>query len=235
MLTVIAQKHRTFKTALGATRRLSVLIGLLVMAVGGGWIAAEGAAAAGEATLTLVAVGDSLTSGLGLKDADAFPAQLEKALAAAGERVRVTNAGVSGDTARDGLARIDWSVDGAANAVILEFGANDALRGIDPAVTRDALDAMLARLQARGIPVLLVGMLAPPNMGETYATAFNAIFPDLAKAHGVALYPFFLDGVATNAKLTQGDGLHPNSGGVAVIVQRILPSVLSLVREAAAR
>src|SRR4051794_30071747 len=167
------------------------------------------------APLNLVVMGDSLSAGLGLKTAESFPAQLQAALAARGQQVTVVNAGVSGDTATDGLARLDWSVGPDAGAVILELGANDALRGINPEVTRAALDSMLTRLRARHLPVLLAGMLAPPNMGEQFGTTFNQIFPDLARAHDVPLYPFFLEGVATDATLKQSDGLHPNAAGVA--------------------
>jgi acyl-CoA thioesterase-1 len=179
--------------------------------------------------IELVVVGDSLSAGLGLPAGETFPAQLQKALAARGTTVRVVNAGVSGDTASDGLARLDWSVGPDADAVILELGANDALRGINPAVTRAALAAMLGRLRERALPVLLVGMLAPRNMGGPYAAAFDRIYPDLAAEYGVPLHPFFLDGVATDPALTQSDGMHPNAAGVAVIVERILPAVAALV------
>ena len=141
----------------------------------------------------------------------------------------MVNAGVSGDTASGGLARLDWSVPDGTDAVIVELGANDALRGIPPQVTQTALDAILTRLKARGITVLLCGMLAPPNMGADYGRAFNALFPALAERHGVELYPFFLDGVAAERNLNQADGLHPTAAGVAVIVERILPRVLALL------
>jgi acyl-CoA thioesterase-1 len=232
-LIVMAQQHGTFKIAAGVwrlRRSLSAALALAIITA----VSATGASPAGAAPaapLTLVVLGDSLSAGLGLKAADAFPAQLETALAA-NHAVTVVNAGVSGDTATDGLARLDWSIGPEANAVIIELGANDALRGIDPAATRAALDAILARLEARHLPVLLTGMLAPPNMGDSYAASFNAIFPDLAKSHNVPLYPFFLDGVATDPKLEQGDGIHPNAAGVAVIVRRILPAVEALVAEA---
>src|SRR6185295_12091665 len=162
---------------------------------------------------------------------DAFPAQLQRALSAAGHSVTVVNAGVSGDTASDGLARLDWSVGPDADAVIVELGANDALRGIDPTVTRAALDQILARLSQRHLPVLVAGMLAPPNMGDTYGNAFNPIFPDLAHRYGAALYPFFLQGVATDVRLEQSDGLHPNAAGVGVIVRQMLPAVEGLLRQ----
>jgi acyl-CoA thioesterase-1 len=141
----------------------------------------------------------------------------------------MTNAGVSGDTSSGGRDRLDWSVPEGTQAVIVELGANDALRGIDPAVTRSALADILTRLKARGIAVLLCGMLAPPNYGSDYADRFNAIYPDLAKSFAVPLYPFFLDGVATDARLNQADGLHPTAEGVDVIVKKILPSVEALL------
>jgi acyl-CoA thioesterase-1 len=177
-----------------------------------------------------VVLGDSLSAGLGLPAAAAFPAQLEKALQNKGLNVAIDNAGVSGDTASGGLDRLDWSVPAATQGVILELGANDALRGLDPKVTRAALEGILKRLKARGIAVLLCGMVAPPNYGADYAAQFNAIFPDLAKAYAVPLYPFFLDGVAANTKLNQADGMHPTADGVAVIVMNIVPTVESFVR-----
>jgi acyl-CoA thioesterase-1 len=188
-----------------------------------------GPAAAADKPLTIVALGDSLTAGYGLANREAFPARLQQALAAKGIAVTVRNAGVSGDTMSGGLARLDWSVPPETDAVILELGANDALRGLDPAVTRRALDAILAALARRNIPVLLCGMLAPRNMGADYARAFDPMYPELAKTYGAALYPFFLDGVATNAKLNQGDGLHPTAAGVDVIVAKILPQVEELI------
>jgi len=182
--------------------------------------------------LKIVALGDSLTAGYGLPAQAAFPARLKAALRAKGAAVTIANAGVSGDTASDGLDRLDWSVPEGTDAVILELGANDALRGIDPKVTRAALEKILARLAARKIPVLLAGMQAPRNMGADYVHAFNAIYPALAATHPVVFYPFFLDGVATDAKLNQADGMHPNPAGVAVIVKRILPSVEELIARA---
>jgi acyl-CoA thioesterase-1 len=182
--------------------------------------------------LRIVALGDSLTAGFGLDPVDAFPARLEAALRTRGHDVIVVDAGVSGDTASDGLARLDWSVAEDADAVIVELGANDALRGVDPAVTRDALDRLLARLAERGLPVLLAGMRAPPNLGRDYAAEFNPIYPELAAKYGVLLYPFFLDGVAADRDLNQADGIHPNAAGVATIVARILPSVEVLIGRA---
>jgi acyl-CoA thioesterase-1 len=203
----------------------------LMVAAATGW-GANGAAAATAGTPNLVVMGDSLTAGFGLPAEAAFPAQLQKALAARGLTVNVVNAGVSGDTSSGGLARLDWSVPEGTDAVILELGANDALRGISPPLTEKALDAILSRLGERGIPVLLCGMLAPPNMGADYANAFNAIYPTLAERHKVDLYPFFLDGVAAERGLNQADGLHPTREGVAKIVARILPKVEDLVRRA---
>lgn len=179
--------------------------------------------------IEIVALGDSLTAGYQLPPGAAFPARLEAALKARGYNVRVVNAGVSGDTASDGLARVDWSVDREADAVIVELGANDMLRGIDPAATHAALDRLLGRLNQRGLPILLAGMYAAPNLGADYGLRFNRIYPDLAKKHGAILYPFFLDGVATHPELTLPDGMHPNAEGIQVIVERILPSVQSLI------
>jgi acyl-CoA thioesterase-1 len=173
----------------------------------------------------MVVLGDSLSAGLGLAGSAAFPARLQKALKAKGIDVEMSNAGVSGDTASGGRDRLDWSVPEGTDAVILELGANDALRGIDPKVTRVALADILTRLQARGIAVLLCGMVAPPNYGADYSARFNAIYPDLAKAFAVPLYPFFLEGVASEAKLNQADGLHPTAEGIDVIVKNILPTV----------
>ena len=185
---------------------------------------------AGEATpVKLVVLGDSLSAGLGLSASNAFPAKLQKALQDKGIAVDIGNAGVSGDTASGGRDRLDWSVPEGTQGVILELGANDALRGTDPAVTRAALSDILTRLKARGVAMLLCGMLAPPNYGKDYADRFNAIFPELAKSFGVPLYPFFLDGVAADAKLNQADGIHPTPEGVDIIVRNILPSVQALL------
>ena len=173
----------------------------------------------------LVVLGDSLSAGLGLSAADAFPAKLQKALRDKGIAVDIGNAGVSGDTASGGRDRLDWSVPEGTQGVILELGANDALRGTDPSLTRAALSDILTRLKARGIPVLLCGMLAPPNYGKDYAERFNTIYADLSKSFGVPLYPFFLDGVAADAKLNQADGIHPTSAGVDIIVKTIMPTV----------
>jgi len=203
---------------------------LALLAVG--LVPAGGSADA--APLKIVAVGDSLTAGYGLAAEDGFPARLEKALRARGHDVSVVDAGVSGDTASAGAERIDWSVGPDADAVIVELGANDALRGVDPKDTRAALDRILARLDERRLPVLLAGMLAPPNLGPDYGARFNRIYPDLARAHHALLYPFFLDGVAATPDLLLADGMHPNPAGVQMIVDRILPSVEALIARAAA-
>jgi acyl-CoA thioesterase-1 len=184
------------------------------------------AAFAGEATpMKLVVLGDSLSAGLGLSAPEVFPAKLQKALRDKGIAVDIGNAGVSGDTASGGRDRLDWSVPEGAQGVILELGANDALRGTDPAVTRAALSDILTRLKARGVAVLLCGMLAPPNYGKDYADRFNTIYSELSKSFGVPLYPFFLDGVAADAKLNQADGIHPTPAGVDIIVKSIMPTV----------
>ena len=175
----------------------------------------------------IVALGDSLTAGYGLAQGEDFATRLEAGLAAQGIAAKVANAGVSGDTASAGAARVNWAVPDGTQLVIVELGANDALRGIDPAITRQALADLLARLKARGMKLLLVGMRAPPNMGEDYVRSFDAIYPDLARAQGVPLYPFFLDGVAGVAQLNQPDGMHPTAAGVAEIVRRILPAVIA--------
>jgi acyl-CoA thioesterase-1 len=175
--------------------------------------------------IKMVVLGDSLSAGLGLSASSAFPARLQKSLKLNGISVDMINAGVSGDTSSGGRDRLDWSVPEGTDAVIVELGANDALRGTDPAVTRKALSDILTRLKARKIAVLLCGMIAPPNYGSDYSARFNAIYPDLAKSFGVPLYPFFLQGVAADAKLNQADGMHPTAEGVDVIVKNILPTV----------
>ena len=177
----------------------------------------------------LVVIGDSLVAGYGLAPGEAFPEKLAATLAARGQNVRVVNAGVSGDTSAGGLERLDWAVPAEATAAIVELGANDALRGLDPAATRGNLDTIIARLKQRGIAVLIAGMLAPPNLGHAYGEAFGAIYPELAKKYSVALYPFFLDGVAARPELNQPDGMHPTARGVDVIVAGILPQVEALL------
>jgi acyl-CoA thioesterase I len=177
----------------------------------------------------IVALGDSLTAGYGLPADAAFPAKLEKALTAKGLAVEIANAGVSGDTASGGLARLDWSVPEGTDAVIVELGANDMLRGIDPGVTRQALEQIVRRLTDRRIAVLLAGMRAAPNLGPDYGRDFETIYSDLAARYDLLFYPFFLDGVAAEAKLNQGDGLHPTAAGVDAIVAGILPQAEALV------
>ena len=176
-------------------------------------------------TLKIVALGDSLTAGYNLPGSAAFPTVLEQALRQRGHSVDIVNAGVSGDTVQGGLERLDWSVADGTDGVILELGANDALRGVDPSVTRKGLEAIITRLKARGIPVLLAGMYAPRNLGADYAPRFDAIYPELAKGYGLVLYPFFLEGIAGDRALNQPDLLHPTAEGVRVIVRNILPSV----------
>ncbi|PIW26081.1 MAG: arylesterase [Rhodospirillales bacterium CG15_BIG_FIL_POST_REV_8_21_14_020_66_15] len=185
--------------------------------------------------LRLLVLGDSLTAGYGLAAEDAFTARLGAALKAAGRDATVLNAGVSGDTTAGGRARIGWALADRPDAVIVELGANDGLRGLDPRATRDNLDAILATVRAAGLPVLLTGMLAPPNLGRDYAEDFNAVYPRLAEKHGVPFYPFFLAGVAARPELNQDDGIHPNAKGVKVIVERILPYVLDLLARAGER
>jgi acyl-CoA thioesterase-1 len=189
---------------------------------------------AADRPVRIVVLGDSLSAGFGLPADEAFPAKLARALDARGIAAMVANAGVSGDTASGGLARLDWSVPEGTDAVILELGANDALRGLDPKVTKDALDAILRKLSARRIAVLLAGMQAPRNLGPDYARDFDAVYPALASTHPVVFYPFFLEGVAADPKLNQGDGMHPNAAGVDVIVARILPRVEELIVKARA-
>jgi acyl-CoA thioesterase-1 len=179
----------------------------------------------------VVVLGDSLSAGLGLVANEALPAKLEKALKAQGLDVAIENAGVSGDTASGGLGRLDWSVPEGTDAVIIELGANDALRGIDPKVTRAALETIIRRLKQRRVAVLLAGMLAPRNFGAEYVTAFDPIYPDLAAAHDVILYPFILDGVAGDQALNQRDGLHPTAAGVDIMVARMLPKVEELIAQ----
>jgi acyl-CoA thioesterase I len=187
------------------------------------------AIARAETPVKIVALGDSLTAGLGLPANEGFVPRLQAALAAKGVAVAIANAGVSGDTASGALARLDWSIPDGTDAVIVEIGANDMLRGIKPQVTRGALDTILQRLTGRHIAVLLCGMRAAPNLGADYGQSFESIYPELAAKYGALVYPFFLDGVAADLGLLQKDGLHPNAAGVDVIVARILPKVEELV------
>lgn len=229
--------HARFQSGPSASRALAqmgVWLAIVNLALG---FAMTSARAAGPETrpLELVAFGDSLTAGYMLSPIEAFPVQLEKALRARGHSVTVANAGVSGDTTSGGAARIDWAVPDTADGVILELGANDALRGIDPATARANLDRILGELGRRGIPVLIAGMRAPRNWGDDYARTFDAMYAELAQKHGALLYPFFLDGVALDPALNLGDGLHPNAKGVTRIVESILPAAEQLIERARAR
>jgi acyl-CoA thioesterase-1 len=197
---------------------IAVIVASLMFSVG-----------ANARTITLVGFGDSLMAGYQLPPGDGFPEKLQAALKARGMDVTVANAGVSGDTTTGGLSRIDWSVPDGTDGVILELGANDALRGIAPEQSEKNLDQMIARLKERGIAVFLAGMVAPPNMGADYAARFNPIYEKLAKKHGVALYPFFLDGVVLDASLKLEDGMHPNSRGVDVMVRKMEPDITQFV------
>jgi acyl-CoA thioesterase-1 len=199
---------------------------LIIAAICGTFASVAGAQ---ERALKIVALGDSLTAGLGLPATQAFPARLEAALKAKGIAVEIVNAGVSGDTAANGLARLDWAVPDTTDGVIVALGANDMLRGQDPALTRKALGEILRRLGVRHIPVLLAGMRAAPNFGEEFGKAFEPIYPELAAQYGAVFYPFLLEGVAGAAKLNQRDGIHPSAAGVERIVAGILPKVEELV------
>jgi acyl-CoA thioesterase-1 len=204
-----------------------LVLGMLLMSVG--TALAQAPAPKPTKPIKMVVLGDSLSAGLGLPEASAFPEKLQKALKDNGIAVDMINAGVSGDTSSGGRDRLDWSVPEGTDAVIVELGANDALRGLDPTLTRAALTDILTQLKARKIAVILCGMKAPPNYGSDYSARFNAIYPDLAKAFGVPLYPFFLEGVAADATLNQADGMHPTAEGVDVIVKNILPMVEAFV------
>jgi acyl-CoA thioesterase I len=188
----------------------------------GGAVAARTAPAR---ALRIVALGDSLTAGFGLPQSAAFPTVLERALKARGHKVEIVNAGVSGDTASGGLERLDWSVPDGTDGVILALGANDMLRGVDPGVTKRALEGIVTRLKARGIAVMLAGMYASRNLGPDYVARFDAIYRDIAARHGLLLYPFFLEGVAGERSLNLADGIHPSTQGVETIVRRIVPTV----------
>lgn len=198
---------------------------MLLAIVSLGYFSMSPPAFAQARAVKLVALGDSLSAGYNLSGSAAFPTVLEKLLRDKGIAVEIANAGVSGDTSQGGLERLDWSVPDGTDGVILELGANDALRGVDPALTEKALDAIVTRLKARGIPVLLAGMYAPRSNGPDYVARFDALYPRLAEKHGLILYPFFLDGIAGDRVLNQPDMLHPTAEGVRVIAQRILPTV----------
>ncbi|HYE50338.1 MAG TPA: arylesterase [Azospirillaceae bacterium] len=188
-------------------------------------LATAPAAPAAAAPLDVVVLGDSLSAGYGLPPDKALTAQLEAALKEKGYDVRVPNTAVSGDTTAGGLSRLDWLLADKPDLMIVALGGNDGLRAIDPAATRSNLDAILAKLKEKGVPSVLFGMLAPPNLGRAYGEAFNAVYPDLAKKYGVPLYPFILEGVALDPKLSLADGMHPNAEGVAIMVRNVLPTV----------
>ena len=183
--------------------------------------------------ITLLALGDSLTSGLGLEASEAFPVKLEAALKNRYPGLKIINGGVSGDTAADGLARLDWALTDEVGGLIVELGANDALRGLDVAQTETALNGIMVKAQLRKLPVLILGMKAPPNMGPEYVAKFDGLYPRLAEKYQALLYPFYLDGVAANGSLNQSDGIHPNGRGVDVIVSKVMPSVEELIGKAA--
>ena len=220
---------RSYGTSAGGVERRQAMfahmlvLGLCLLAAAPA--PAQTPAANAAKPIRMVVLGDSLSAGLGLSASAAFPERLKKSLQDKGIVVDMINAGVSGDTSSGGRDRLDWSVPDGTDAVIVELGANDALRGIDPKITREALSDILTRLKARGVAVMLCGMLAPPNYGADYSAHFNAIYPELAKSFGVPLYPFFLEGVAADAHLNQADGMHPTPEGVDVIVKNILPTV----------
>jgi acyl-CoA thioesterase-1 len=208
----------------------AALLGALALSLALALAPAASPAAAGP--VRVLALGDSLTAGYGLPPEQGFTAALERALRERGIDARVINGGVSGDTTAGGLSRLDWSLADDPQVAIVALGANDGLRGIDPANTRANLDAILSKLRRKGIPVLLAGMYAPRNLGRDYAERFDRLYPELAEKHGVALYPFFLEGVAADPRLNQADGIHPNREGVAVMVKGILPHLEPLVRAA---
>ncbi|MGE0765822.1 MAG: arylesterase [Hyphomicrobiaceae bacterium] len=209
-------------------------LGQMVLMLAAVNLAASIAAKPGHAEVSpgpihVVALGDSLTAGLGLGAADALPAVLQRLLTSKGHQVEIQNAGVSGDTTAGGLARLDWAVPEGTQAVILALGANDMLGGLDVQRARNNLEAIIRRLQARNIAVLLLGMRASRTLGDSYADAFDRMFPELADKYGLILYPFLLDGVALDPKLNQQDGIHPNAEGVRRIAERMLPFVEKLL------
>lgn len=210
--------------ALGA-----LLLGLLATAL------PASASDTADRPVRIVVLGDSLSAGFGLQPGEAFPAQLDRLLKAKGHRVEILNAGVSGDTTAGGLARLDWAVPDGVDAVILELGANDALTGRPPATARANLDAIVTKLKTRGIEVLIAGMRAPRNLGNEYANDFDRIFPELAAKHGVALYPFFLTGVALDPALNLADGIHPNAKGIGIIAERMVPATEDLLARVKAK
>ncbi len=223
-------EHRSKVSAPAKVSMLAVLFNAFVVL-----IASLSVGHAQDSPIRILAFGDSLTAGYGLQPDQSFPAQLEKALREKGFAVEVINAGVSGDTTAAGLQRFDWAVPEKFDAAILALGANDALRGIDPAQTRRNLDEILKRLKARGAAVLLVGMQSPRNWGDDYVKKFDLIFPELAREHDALLYPFFLDKVALKPELNLDDGMHPNAKGVSVVVEAMLPKVEELIARAKAK
>ncbi|MGO9786479.1 MAG: arylesterase [Stellaceae bacterium] len=216
---------------------LGALLALSLWAPDIAWAQAPSAPAAApnSAPRRLLAFGDSLTAGYGLAPEDTFPVKLQARLQADGFKVDVTNGGFSGDTTSGGLARVKWVLADHPQYALIEFGANDALRGLDPQLARANLVKILDKMKDDGVRVLLIGMRAPANWGPDYEQAFDSLYPDLAKQYGVPLYPFFLDGVALDPGLNQPDGLHPNADGVDVIVARIAPAVEKLLRTKPAR
>lgn len=215
-------RHRLFNA--GAKAAAAAGLALLALAA-----VPEGRPAAAAEPVRILALGDSLTAGYGLPEQDGFTTRLQRALRDKGYQADVINAGVSGDTTAGGRARLEWALADQPQAVVVALGANDGLRGIDPASTRENLDAILSTLKGREIPTLLAGMYAPPNLGRDYGERFNAIYPDLAAKYDVPLYPFFLEGVALDRKLNQEDGMHPNAQGVAIMVDGILPHLTGLL------
>lgn len=224
------QLRRTLACAAARVRNNLVRYGLALSLVNA--VMFLGFSAGALAETRILALGDSLTAGYGLGATEGLTAQLERALKAKGIDAKVLNAGVSGDTTAGGLARVDWALGDKPAAAIVALGANDMLRGFDPAATERNLDKILTKLKAADVPVLLLGMRAAPNMGREYAERFDAIYPALAKRHGVLLYPFFLEGVAAEPALNLPDGIHPNAKGIAAIVQRLTPYVQKLVAAA---
>ncbi|MDH3970270.1 MAG: arylesterase [Rhodospirillales bacterium] len=222
-------QSRTMPNRPAAARLGALLVAAALLA------GAPDAGFAGSQPIKLLAFGDSLVHGYGLPAGESFPRQLESALKARGYPVEVINAGNSGDTTAAGRARLDWALAEDPDLVLVEFGGNDGLRGIDPGETYRNLDQILARLAAEGLAVLFMGMRAPRNLGEDYVVEFDAVFPRLAEKYGVAFYPFFLEGVVFDPSLNQDDGIHPNAAGVAVLVERIVPVLEPLLRGLAAR
>jgi len=233
------QTAAVFHSKVCGPRGLRINAALAAVAAAVFWLAAVQVCAQSPLPVTLLVIGDSLTSAYGLARDDGFPAQLQRMLTAQGLAVRVADGGVSGDTSTGGRARLAWMLGSdpqqQIDAVIVQLGANDALRGVDPEVTYANLAAILSELKARGMPVLLAGMRAPPNLGEDYQKRFDAIYPRLAEEYHVPLYPFFLDGVAAVPALNQADGIHPNAKGVAEIARRIAPAATAVVDTAAKR